>query len=71
MRRLGRAVLAVEFEVSAAQVRADFQRLLIADETLAGFAYFHPDGRIDYLLHPRDGNTGIHYRIADDPCHYQ
>ena len=47
----------------ATQVREDFQRLLIIDETLAGFAYFHPDGRIDYLLHPRDGNTGIHYRL--------
>jgi cellobiose phosphorylase len=63
MRRLGRAALAAECEASAAQVRADFQRLLIVDETLAGFAYFHPDGRIDYWLHPRDGNTGIHYRL--------
>jgi cellobiose phosphorylase len=63
MRRLGRAALAAAFEASAAQVRADFQRLLIVDGTLAGFAYFHPDGRIDYLLHPRDGHTGIHYRL--------
>jgi cellobiose phosphorylase len=63
MRRLGRAALAAAFEASAAQVRADFQRLLIVGETLAGFAYFHPDGRIDYLLHPRDEHTGIHYRL--------
>jgi cellobiose phosphorylase len=63
MRRLGRAALAAEFEASATQVRADFQRLLIVDEALAGFAYFHPNGRIDYWLHPRDGNTGIHYRL--------
>jgi cellobiose phosphorylase len=63
MRRLGRPAPAAEFEASAAQVREDFQRLLMVDETRAGFAYFHPDGRIDYLLHPRDGNTGIHYRL--------
>src|SRR5262249_3278475 len=43
--------------------REDFQRLLIIDETLAGFAYFHPDRRIDYWLHPRDRHTGIHYRL--------
>lgn len=41
----------------------DFQRLLIADATLAGFAYFHTDGSVDYLLHPRDQATGIHYRL--------
>ena len=63
MRRVGRAAPAAAFAASAAQVRADFQRLLMVDETLAGFAYFHPDGRIDYLLHPGDGNTGMHYRL--------
>ena len=44
-------------------MRADFQRLLIVDGTLAGFAYFEPGGGVDYLLHPRDANTGIHYRL--------
>jgi len=63
MRRVGRPEQATAFEASAVQVRTDFQRLLIVDETLAGFAYFHPDGRLDYLLHPRDRNTGIHYRL--------
>jgi cellobiose phosphorylase len=63
LRRMGRSALATEFEAIAARVRADFQRLLIVDETVAGFAYVHPDGRIDYLLHPRDANTGIRYRL--------
>jgi cellobiose phosphorylase len=63
MLRVGRLAPVAAFETSAVQVRADFQRLLIANETLAGFAYLHADGRIDYLLHPRDGNTGIHYRL--------
>jgi cellobiose phosphorylase len=50
-------------EESAARVRDDFQRLLLADGVLPGFAYFHPDGRIEPWLHPRDAATGIHYRL--------
>jgi cellobiose phosphorylase len=63
MRCVGLAERVAAFEAQAAHVRQDFQRLLIVDTTLAGFAYFHSDGRIDYLLHPRDGHTGIHYRL--------
>jgi cellobiose phosphorylase len=63
MRRVGRPEPAEAFEAVAAQVREDFQRRLIVDETLAGFAYVHPDGHIDYLMHPRDRHTGIHYRL--------
>jgi 1,2-beta-oligoglucan phosphorylase len=63
MRRLGFSAQAADFEASAAHVREDFQRLLMVDETLAGFAYVHPDGHIDYLLHPRDRHTGRHYRL--------
>jgi cellobiose phosphorylase len=44
-------------------IRADFQRRLIMDGVLTGFAYFHDDERVDYLLHPRDDATGIHYRL--------
>jgi len=63
MRCLGRPTQAADCETTAVRVRADFQRLLIVDETLAGFAYFHPDGRIEYWLHPRDRQTGLHYRL--------
>ena len=63
IRRVGRPEPAAGFEANADHIREDMQRLLIVDQTLAGFAYFHADGRIDYLLHPRDGNTGIHYRL--------
>jgi cellobiose phosphorylase len=63
LRRVGRPELAAGFEATAAAIRNDFQRLLIADETLAGFAYWDDDGRIDYWLHPRDAATGIHYRL--------
>jgi len=63
LRRVDRPELAAGFEATAAAIRNDFQRLLIADDTLAGFAYWHDDGRIDYWLHPRDAATGIHYRL--------
>jgi 1,2-beta-oligoglucan phosphorylase len=63
LRRVGRPEPAAALEASAAQVRTDFQRLLIVEETLAGFAYVHPGGRIDYWLHPRDRHTGMHYRL--------
>lgn len=63
LRAVGRPAPAAALEEIAPRVRADFQRLLIADAALAGFAYFQPDGNIDYLLHPRDQATGIHYRL--------
>ena len=62
-RRLGRSERAAEFEVLAAAVREEFQRHLIVDETITGLAYFHEDGRLDYLLHPRDRITGVSYSL--------
>ena len=46
-----------------AQVRADFQRLLLPDGILAGFAWFHEDGRVEYLAHPSDRTTGLEYSL--------
>ena len=63
LRRLGRLREGDALEVRAARVREDFTRWLSADGELAGFAYFHPDGRVDHLLHPRDRVTGIRHRL--------
>jgi len=63
LRRVGREGDAKPLDELAARIRADFSRCLIADGTLAGFAYFQPDGRIDHWLHPEDRTTGIHYRL--------
>ncbi len=63
LRRLGRDDFALPLEALADQTRAEFQRVLIADGTLAGFAYFHEDRSVEYLLHPSDRTTGIHYRL--------
>src|SRR5262249_42124874 len=63
LRHVGRAGDATRIAALVDPVRADFQRLLVPDGTLPGFAYFHDDGRIDYWLHPRDDASGIHYRL--------
>jgi cellobiose phosphorylase len=63
LRRCERADLAARLETLAARTRDDFQRLLLPDGTLTGFAHFQDDGRIEYLLHPRDRTTGMHYSL--------
>jgi len=50
-------------ERAAGAVLGDFQRLLVADDVLAGFACFEEGNRIEYLLHPSDRATGISYRL--------
>ncbi|HEY2387702.1 MAG TPA: hypothetical protein VGK30_12125 [Candidatus Binatia bacterium] len=60
--RFGRGDVAARLENLAARTRDDFQRLLLPDGILTGFAHFDDDGHIEYLLHPRDRTTGIHYR---------
>jgi cellobiose phosphorylase len=63
LHRLGRTDRATGFEAMAAEVLEDFQRRLIVDGTVTGFAYFHEDGRIEYLLHPSDRATGVCYSL--------
>jgi cellobiose phosphorylase len=63
LRRLGRDQKAVRFEHAAAEVLADFQRLLVVDGTVAGYAHFGECSRVSYLLHPRDKATGLSYSL--------
>jgi cellobiose phosphorylase len=60
---LGLEEEAAQFRAMAERVRADFQRLLIIDDTLTGFADFNDPAAIRYLLHPRDPSTGISYSL--------
>ena len=48
----------------AARVRTDFQRLLLADGVVAGYALFEqgPE-QPELLLHPRDRRTGLHHSL--------
>jgi cellobiose phosphorylase len=52
-----------QFAATAGEIRDQFQRRLLVDETITGFAYFRDNGRIDYLLHPRDQVTGVSYSL--------
>jgi cellobiose phosphorylase len=63
LRRFGISDRASGFEAMAAQVLKEFQERLILDGVIAGFAYFHDNGDIDYLLHPRDRITGVSYSL--------
>jgi 1,2-beta-oligoglucan phosphorylase len=61
LRSLGRAAKAEPLERQAEEVRADFQRLLVPDGVLTGYAVFEGGAKIRYLLHPRDTTTGVRY----------
>lgn len=63
LRTVGRAADAAPLEALAHAVHAEFTQRLLPDGQLPGFAYFHDDGQVDYLLHPRDRATGIHHRL--------
>jgi len=60
---LGLDAKSAEYRAMAEWVRADFQRLLIVDDTLTGFADFNDPSAVRYLLHPRDPDTGISYSL--------
>ncbi|HEY7930045.1 MAG TPA: hypothetical protein VID71_08540 [Steroidobacteraceae bacterium] len=62
LRHVGRdAARAAQLTAQAEAVQSDFQRLLIADGVLTGYAIFESDGERRYLLHPRDALTGVKY----------
>ena len=63
LRRLGRDPQAIRFEQGAAEVLADFQRLLVAGGTVTGYAHFGEAGNVQYLLHPDDRITGLSYSL--------
>ena len=61
LRAIGRAAQAEPLERQAEAVRGDFQRLLLPDGVLTGYAVFDGKTAVRYLLHPRDETTGVHY----------
>lgn len=62
-RRLGNEARAAAFELKAASILEEFQRVLIVNDVLSGLAYFHEDGQPEYLLHPSDDKTGLSYSL--------
>jgi 1,2-beta-oligoglucan phosphorylase len=61
LRSIGRAAQAEPLERQAEAIRGDFQRLLLPEGILTGYAVFDGDKDIRYLLHPIDATTGVRY----------
>jgi cellobiose phosphorylase len=64
LRRAGQATKAAQLEELAEAMRGDFNRHLIRDGVLAGYAIFNPGGSVrELLLHPSDSKTGVSYSL--------
>jgi cellobiose phosphorylase len=63
LRVIGREQQAARLDSWAGRVRQDFQRLLLVDGVLAGYAIFGDGGAVRYLLHPSDDTTGVRYSV--------
>ena len=64
LKRAGRNDEASGLSELAAAMRADFNRHLIRDGTVAGYALFDPDREEpELLLHPSDTRTGLRYSL--------
>jgi 1,2-beta-oligoglucan phosphorylase len=59
LRRIGGNAEAHALEDEARHVLADFQRLLVANGVVAGYAQFEPGQERRLLLHPQDNITGV------------
>jgi cellobiose phosphorylase len=62
LRAVDRAAQAAPLEAMLAGVRDDFQRLLIADGVVAGYARFDR-GQVVHWLHPNDRETGVQHSV--------
>ncbi|MCS7034717.1 MAG: cellobiose phosphorylase, partial [Phycisphaerae bacterium] len=65
MRHFGYLDRAERAGTMARQIEADFRRHMTPDGVVAGFALFDKSTGVpsEYLLHPRDVRTGLHYRL--------
>ena len=62
--RAGRGDAATDLSTLARSVREDFNRHLMRDGTVAGYAVFDPaGGEPELMLHPRDTRTGLRYSL--------
>jgi cellobiose phosphorylase len=64
LERAGRSGAAGETADLADAMRADFDRYLVKDGIVAGYAIFSPEGGApELLLHPDDARTGLSYSL--------
>jgi len=62
-RRANRKDSAAKLDAMAADVRSDFNKIVVRDGQVSGFVIFEDNGTIRPLLHPDDKVTGIRYRL--------
>ncbi|MGM9484577.1 GH36-type glycosyl hydrolase domain-containing protein [Roseateles sp. NT4] len=61
--QLGRSDQATALAAEAMGVRAEFQRLLVQDNVVAGYALFPEQGERELWIHPQDTRTGLRYSL--------
>jgi cellobiose phosphorylase len=64
LRRAGKPDAAAALDALTVAMRANFNRYLMRDGVVAGYALFRPSGgQPELLLHPRDTRTGLEYSL--------
>lgn len=61
--QIDRTDQAAALTAEAMGVRAEFQRLLVQDDVVAGYALFPEQGERELWIHPRDSRTGLRYSL--------
>ena len=61
--QVGRSEQAAALKKICENIKADFNKYLIKDETVSGHGLLEEDGSISLLLHPSDDKTNIQYRL--------
>ncbi|OAT82041.1 cellobiose phosphorylase [Bacillus sp. MKU004] len=54
---------AEEFKALAEGIQQDFNKYILQDDVIPGFVYMEEAGKPEFMVHPKDTKTGIHYRL--------
>ncbi|XXM72972.1 GH36-type glycosyl hydrolase domain-containing protein [Lysinibacillus sphaericus] len=54
---------AEEFKTLAEGIKRDFNKYILQDDVIPGFVYMEEAGKPEFMVHPKDTKTGIHYRL--------
>ncbi|MCR8850393.1 cellobiose phosphorylase [Rossellomorea sp. SC111] len=54
---------AQEIRALAQGIQKDFNTYILKDEVIPGFVYMEEPGNPEFMVHPTDTKTGIHYRL--------
>jgi 1,2-beta-oligoglucan phosphorylase len=54
---------AQEISALAQGIQKDFNTYILKDEVIPGFVYMEEPGSLEFMVHPTDTKTGIHYRL--------